>query len=374
MRYLVSILSLIAVLVTLATVKASQISMLIHAGKTAQKAGPPPEVVSTTTVQQQSWDDALTAVGSVVAAKGVALSNDAPGVVSRLYFESGATVTQGQILVELDSNVERAQRDSLRARRDLSKTSLKRTQTLVDSGAIAPAQLDTDESNYKSLTADASALDAQIARKIIRAPFSGKLGIRAVNLGQYLAPGTTITVLESIQTVFVDFTLPQQQLSNLKTGLSVRALDASRGTQLAQGTITAIEPQVDPLTRTVKVRASIPNRDENLRPGMFVQVSVLLPHQRTVLVIPATAIVHATYGDSVFLADSKPDRVPAKVARQQFVRVGEMRGDFASVTDGLQSGQEVVIAGAFKLRNGVPLVTNDEVKLHPELAPHPENH
>jgi membrane fusion protein, multidrug efflux system len=374
MRYLISLLSLVAVLVTLATVKASQISMLINAGKTMQKAGPPPEVVSTTPVQQQTWEDALTAVGSVVAAKGVALSNDAPGVVTRLHFESGASVTQGQILVELDSNVERAQRDSLRARRDLSETSLKRTQALVSSGALAPAQLDSDESVYKSLTADASALDAQIARKVIRAPFSGRLGLRGINLGQYLAPGTTITVLEAIQTVYVDFALPQQQLGNLRTGLSVRALDASRGTQLAKGTISAIEPQVDPLTRSVKVRASMPNREEKLRPGMFVQVSVLLPDQRSVLTIPATAVVHATYGDSVFLADSRSDGAPGKVARQQFIRVGETRGDFTSVVDGVKPGEEVVTAGAFKLRNGIPLVTNNEVRLQPELAPLPANH
>jgi membrane fusion protein (multidrug efflux system) len=377
MRYVISILSLVAVLATLAGVKASQISMLMGAGKAMQKAGPPPEVVSTAAVEKQTWEGTLTAVGTVVAAKGVALSNDAAGVVTRLYFESGAAVKQGQILVELDANVERAQLASIRARKDLADTSLQRTRALVNSGSIAPAQLDTDESSLKSLSADESAIGAQIGRKVIRAPFGGRLGIRAVNLGQYLAPGTTITVLEAIQTVFVDFTLPQQQIVNLKVGMQVRASEPGHDAALAEGTISAIEPAVDTVTRTVKVRASLSNRDERLRSGMFVKVKVVLPEQQTLVVIPATAVVHATFGDSVFCVDTKSTTnqvdKKARVARQQFVKLGNSRGDFVSVLAGLTPGEEVVSEGAFKLRNGSSLVINNEVKLDPKLAPHPDN-
>ncbi len=377
MRYVIAILSLVAVLATLAGVKASQISMLIGAGKAMQKAGPPPEVVSTATVEKQTWEGTLTAVGTVVAAKGVALSNDAAGVVTRLYFESGAAVKQGQVLVELDANVEHAQLASIRARKELADTSLQRTRALVNSGSIAPAQLDTDESTLKSLSADESAVGAQIGRKVIRAPFSGRLGIRAVNLGQYLAPGTTITVLEAIQTVFVDFTLPQQQIGDLKVGMPVRASEPSHSATLAEGTISAIEPAVDTVTRTVKVRASLPNQDEKLRSGMFVKVQVVLPERQALVVVPATAVVHATFGDSVFCVDNKPPTSPAdkptKIARQQFVKLGDIRGDFVSVLAGLTPGQEVVSAGAFKLRNGVALAINNEVKLDPQLAPHPDN-
>jgi membrane fusion protein (multidrug efflux system) len=377
MRYVIAILSLVAVLATLAGVKASQISMLIGAGKAMQKAGPPPEVVSTATVEQQTWEGTLTAVGSVVAAKGVALSNDAAGVVTRLYFESGAAVKQGQILVELDANVERAQLASTRARRDLADTSLQRTRALVNSGAIAPAQLDTDESTLKSLTADESAIGAQIGRKVIRAPFSGRLGIRAVNLGQYLAPGSTITMLEAIQTVYVDFTLPQQQIGSLKVGMLVRASEPSHEASLAQGTITAIEPAVDAVTRAVKVRASLPNKAEKLRSGMFVKVAVVLPEQQPVIVIPATAVVHAAFGDSVFCVQDKalngPADKPTKIARQQFVKLGDSRGDFVAVLAGVKPGEEIVSSGAFKLRNGISLAVNNDIKLDPKLSPHPEN-
>ncbi len=376
MRYVFAILSLIAVLATLAGVKASQISNLIGAGKAMQKAGPPPEVVSTSKVEGQTWEGTLTAVASVVAAQGVAVSNDAPGVVARLHFESGSIVRQGQVLVELDANVERAQIASAQARRELAETSLKRTQALVQSGAIAPAQLDTDESEFKTLTADTATLQAQVQRKVIRAPFSGKLGIREVNLGQYLASGTRIAVLEATKTVFLDFTLPQEQIANIKVGMRVRALDTADNKPIVDGAISAIEPAVDTTTRTVKVRASLPNRDDKLRPGMFVKAAVVMPDKQDVTAIPATALVHASFGDSVFVVQSKPataDQKAATAARQQFVRIGESRGDFVAVLDGIKVGDDIVTSGAFKLRNGSSIIVNNNVKLEPQLSPRPSN-
>lgn len=366
---------LLATVGALASIKAGQIGMLIGFGEQMKQAGPPPEVVGTIRADEQIWESTLSAVASVVSAKGVALSNDSPGLVSRLHFESGATVKQGQVLVELDSRVERAQLASLRARRDLAETSLARSRALVASGAVAQSQVDNDEASFKSLSADAAALEAQIARKVIRAPFSGKLGLREVNLGQYLAPGTRVAVLESTESVYVDFSLPQRNLQSLKPGMVVRAFEEAGGEAIGQGVISAIDPGVDAVTRSSKVRASFPNQDERWRPGMFVRVEVVLPEQGKVVAVPLTSVVRASYGDSLFVVDEKPgpDGKPRKVARQQFVKLGASRGDFVAVLDGLKSGEEVVSSGAFKLRNGLPLKIDDKVKLAPALSPRPEN-
>jgi membrane fusion protein, multidrug efflux system len=376
MRYLIVILGLVLLVGGLAAVKVSQIRMLIGMGETMKKAGPPPEVVGTTVAKKQTWENTLSAIGSVVSARGVAVSNDAPGIVSRLHFESGDTVKQGNVLVELDTSVERAQLTSLRARRDLAETSAKRSRALAASGAVSQSQVDADESAFKSLSADVEALSAQISRKVVRAPFSGKLGMRQVNLGQYLAPGTTVTELEAAKSIFVDFTLPQQELPKLSLGMAVRTLLAGSSKAIAEGTISAIDPTIDPMTRSIKVRASLPEIDAQLRPGMFLRVEVVLPEKNEVVAIPQTAIVHASYGDSVFVGEEKPgpDGKPRKVAQQQFVKLGTTRGDFVSVVDGLKPEQEVVTAGAFKLRNGIPLKINNQGAPQPSLDPHPVNH
>lgn len=375
MRYVIVILGLILLIGGLVAIKGSQIGMLIGMGEAMKKSGPPPEVVSTAPVQKQVWETTLGAVGSVVTAKGVALSNDAPGLVSRIHFESGDMVKQGAILVELDTSVERAQLASLRAKRDLAEISVKRSTALASSGAVAQSQVDADSSSFKSLTADATALSAQIARKVIRAPFSGKLGIRQVNLGQYLAPGTTVTTLEAEKSIFVDFALPQQDLPKVRQGMTVRALQSGTATLVSEGTISAIDPAVDPMTRSIKVRASLPDLEDKLRPGMFLRIEVVLPEKADVIAVPQTAIVHASYGDSVFVTEQKPgpDGKQRKVAQQQFVKVGTARGDFISVVDGLKAESEVVTAGAFKLRNGIPLTINNQGGPQPSLDPHPEN-
>jgi len=348
--------------------------MLIGMGKAMQKAGPPPEVVSTAPAQKQTWENTLTAVASVVTAKGVALSNDAPGIVARIHFESGDMVKQGDILVELDTSVERAQLASLRAKRELADISQKRSQKLATSGAVAQAQVDADQSSFKSLTADANALSAQISRKVIRAPFSGKLGIRQINLGQYLAPGTVVTTIEAEKSIFIDFSLPQQDLPKLSHGMTVRAFQSESSTPIAEGAIDAIDPTVDPLTRTIKVRASLPETVE-LRPGMYLRAEVVLPEKSEVVAVPQTAIVHASYGDSLFVTQQKPgpDGKSRKVAQQTFVKLGTTRGDFVAVVAGLKADEEVVTAGAFKLRNGIPLKVNNQGGPKPSLDPHPEN-
>jgi membrane fusion protein (multidrug efflux system) len=382
-RYLLPILGLVAVVAILVAIKFSQISSLMAMGKQMEKSGPPPETVSSAPAQNQDWEGTLSAVGSITAAKGVVLSNDSPGVVSRIHFESGAVVRQGQVLVDLDSSVERAQLASSRAKMELAALTVGRSRALVKSNTISQQQADNDESTLKTTTTDANALQAQIDRKIVRAPFSGRLGIREINLGQYLNSGTRITVLEAIDTVYVDFTLPQQRLDEIKIGMPVRVAIEGMDGPPRDGTIAAVDPAIDEITRTIKVRAAVPNKEETLRPGMFANVTVVLPDKGTLVAVPVTALVHASYGDSVFVVEEKkadgtppyqvPGGPPVKVARQQFVRVGESRGDFVAILDGVKPGQDVVSAGAFKLRNNGSIVVNNEVKLDPQLAPHPEN-
>jgi membrane fusion protein (multidrug efflux system) len=366
----------LALIVLLGFLKFSQISMLIGMGKQMQKAGPPPETVSTRVAEEQTWEQTLNAVASVVSAKGVSLANDAAGVVSAIHFDSGQTVKQGQILVELDARVERAQLASTRARRELAGSEATRSQNLFKSGSIAQATVDADVASLRSLSAEEASLQAQIDRKIIRAPFSGKLGIRQVNLGQYLAPGTTVSVLESPEGDYVDFTLPQENLALLHPGMVVRAQQEGAKSEPVLGEISAVDPTIDPQTRSVKLRARFP-KDNQFRPGMFLRVAVVLPDKSKVVAIPLTAVVHAPYGDSVFVTEEKPgpDGKQRQEAQQKFVKLDGTRGDFIAVTDGLKAGEEVVTAGAFKLRNGIPLnIDNKSVKLEPSLNPTPVNH
>jgi membrane fusion protein (multidrug efflux system) len=381
-RYVITILGVLVLAAGLGGLKYRQISGLIASGKEMAKMGPPPESVATALAEDQVWEDSLTAVGSIAAARGVAVSNDAPGVVAHISFESGAFVREGQVLLELDSSVEKAQLASARARRNLAEITAKRTRALVDTASIARAQADTDDATLETASMDANAIQAQIDRKTVKAPFAGRLGIRQVNLGQYLNPGTTLTMLTAIDSVYVDFSLPQQRLADVKVGMPVKAaIEGSEGAR--DGTIAAIEPDIDATTRTIKLRAAVPNKAEKLRPGMFANITVLLPNKAAVVVVPATAVVHASFGDSVFIVEDKkdatgavvkgPDGKDAKAARQQFVKIGQARGDFVSIADGVKSGQEIVTAGAFKLRNGAGIVVAKDIGAKPQLDPHPEN-
>ena len=374
---------LLAVIAVLIGIKFTQISGLIKKGKEAEKAGPPPEVIGTTVAKDDAWEDTLSAVGSVTAVRGVAVSNDSPGVVTAIHFESGQMVRAGQVLVELDTSVERAQLASAEARRDLAEVGIGRTRKLLTSEAVAKSQLDTDEAQVKSTKADTGALKAQIDRKTVRAPFAGRLGIRQINLGQYLNPGTPVTVLESIGSVYVDFSLPQQQLAEVKVGTPVKvSLTDVKGPEL-EGAIAAIDPTVDVSTRTLMVRAGVSNKEDRLRAGMFVNVVAQLGDKLKVVTAPATALVHASYGDSVFVVEDKKDEEgkpvtgsdgkPVKVARQQFVRTGLARGDFVAITDGVKAGEVLVSSGAFKLHNGSGVIVNNDVKPNPQLQPRVEN-
>jgi membrane fusion protein (multidrug efflux system) len=387
MRIAVAVGISLVVIGVLAGTKAAQISSLMKFGKAAQAAGPPPEAVGTAVAKGAEWESLLEAVGSVAAGRGVTISAEVPGVVRAIRFDSGAKVRAGQVLVELDASVERAQLSSLQARRDLASTSATRSRRLEASGAATKAQLDADEAQLKTVSADAQALAAQIDKKAIRAPFGGKLGIRSVNLGQYLNPGTPITVLESTDAVYIDFTVPQQQVARVPVGTAVRiALPGTQPPRTLTGKVAAVDPNADPVTRAVKLRASIDEGGGDtaeLRPGMFVNVSVVLPDRASVVFVPATAILRAPYGNSVYVVEDRKDEgghpmkgpggQPAKVARQQFVRLGITKGDFVAIEEGVTAGQEVVMLGAFKLRNGAPVFVNNEVQLQPSQTPNPQN-
>jgi membrane fusion protein (multidrug efflux system) len=339
--------------------------------------------VGASSAQDLSWEGQLTAVGSVVAERGVAVSNDSPGMVKAIKFDSGDEVKKGQVLVELDTGVERAQLASAAARRDLALQTAERTRKLAASQTVTQAKVETDEAQLKTAETELNALSAQIDRKVVRAAFSGRLGIRKVNLGQYLAPGTTMTTLEALDAVFVDFTLPQQTLHDVTVGLPVRITvngNLSAGESFtANGTVAAVDPSIDPTTRSIKVRAAVPNPGQKLRPGMFVDAGVVLPKRASVVAVPQTAVLHASYGDSVFVIEApKPeDKVqpgaPIKIARQQFVRLGESRGDFVAIVDGVKVGQQVVTQGAFKLRNGSRVLISNSVPQNPQVQPKPEN-
>lgn len=372
MRILIPILAVVALVSGLAAIKASQIRLLMKTGEAAQEAGPPAETVASARAERDSWQATLFAVGSVAAGRGVTIANDSPGIVARIHFDSGDEVKAGAPLVELESNVERAQLASTMARLQLAETTLERTRALVAESVASVAELDSARATYQGLQAEVSALRAQIARKVVRAPFAGKLGIREINVGQYLNPGNPITTLQSADEVYVDFALPQEHLEELRVGLPVKLRAAQSKLEL-EGVIAALDPTVDPRTRAVTVRASTKDPEERLRPGMFLNVEVMLDEQREVVSVPATAVVHAPYGDSVFLIEPAPKNGGRKLARQQFVKLGEARGDFVEVTKGLSGGELVVSAGAFKLRNGAPVTINNQVDLEPALAPNPPN-
>jgi len=372
----------LALLGGLGGVKFAQIKSLIAYGHAAVAAGPPPEVVGTRKAKQETWENRLFSVGTISPARGVTVSNDAPGVVAAIKFESGQKVRRGQVLVELDSRVERAQLASLQAQLSLARVSAERARTLFKESAVPKAQLDGAESTLESASASAAALQAQIDRKTVRAPFDGRLGIRLVNLGQYLNPGTAITDLQSSDADFVDFTLPQQQLKQIAVGMVVRINEGLPGPR-AEAVIAAVDPTLDPSTRSGRVRAAVQKMEGVVSPGMFVNVSVVLPERRNVTLVAATSLIHASFGDSVFAVEERkddsggvvtgPDGRPALLARQQFVKTGEARGDYVEVLDGVKQGQEIVAQGAFKLRNGAPVRINNSVKVEPQLSPHPEN-
>lgn len=357
----------------LAATKVSQFKALIAAAKTT---GQPPETVSSAVVRQETWQGTLSAIGSVTAVQGVTVTPDIPGTVREIAFESGAVVAKGDLLVRLDTSSEEAQLRAVDAQLQLAKLNLDRVRALREEKTVSQAELDTAESTLKQFEANADAIRTTITKKTICAPFAGRLGIRQVNLGQYLDTGKPIVSLQALSPVYVDFSLPEQNLAQLKVGMGIRLSTDAYPEQPFEGKLTAINPDLDEATRSVGLQATLENADQRLRPGMFARVEVLLPEEKSVLVIPATAVVSAPFGDSVYVIESKAatNNAPASlVVRQQFVRTGRTRGDFLAVESGLKEGEQIVSAGVFKLRNGMSVVENNNLAPKASETPKPSD-
>lgn len=355
----------------LAGIKALQIKKMIDQGKSMVI---PPAVVSAVNATSASWETVLTAVGSVTAVQGVTLTAETPGKVVRIAFDSGDRVAAGDVLVQLDVSQETAQLRALEAGENLARVNLKRMETLLAQRTTAKAEYDTALATHRQILAEMDALRAVIAKKTIRAPFAGTLGIRQVNLGQNLGDSDVIASLQHLDTVHVEFVLPQQQVAQVSPGVTVRVTSDAVPGKTLEGRLTAIEPLADSATRTVRMQALLDNPGQALRPGMFVNVGVALPERRDVTLLPATAVLYAAYSDSVFLIEPAEGNGTGDLKlRQQFVSLGERRGDFVAVTKGIEPGQTVVSTGVFKYRNGQSVVVDNTLAPEFKLAPTPEN-
>ena len=366
-RLVIAMIGLVILIAALSGIKALQIRAMIAQ---AANAVPPPETVTTDVARAESWETTLSAVGSLSAVQGVTVSAELPGKVVNITFEPGAKVEKGDLLIRQDTSSEEAQLPGAVAQADLARTVLARDAEMLADQIISRAAYDASVANADLTAAQANNIRATIAKKTIRAPFSGRLGIRQVNLGQILREGDPIVTLQSLDSIYVDFTLPQQELSRLRNGLPVQVTCDCLSGAAINGRITTVNPLVDAETRNVKLQATVANRGEKLRPGMFVNVSVGLPVKQKVLAIPATSVLYAPYGDSVFVVVEGKE---GKAVRQQFVRLGEKRGDYVAVTEGLKEGETVVSTGVFKLRNGQEVVVDNRLDPPFAKAPSPEN-
>ena len=370
-RMAIMLAAMLLFIASLGFVKFEQIRAAIAAGAAYR---PPPEAVTTVVTHEDEWPQTLRAIGTVEAVHGVTVSADLPGIVERIAFESGRAVNAGETLVELDTRQERAQLSAAQAQRDLLRLNLERSRRLLESGAIPQAENDRIAAEALEAEAHVGEIEATIARKTVRAPFAGVLGIRQVALGQYLAAGQPIVPLQSRNPIYVNFSVPQQDVAALRVGAEVRAAAESIAVDPAVGRITAINSVVDEGTRNVQVQATFENARGRMRPGMFVDVQVAVGANQRVIALPASAIHYAPYGTSVFIVGQikGPDGTSYRGVRQQFVKLGGARGDQVAVTSGVQPGEEVATSGVFKLRNGAAVVVNNQVRPGNDPAPKPE--
>jgi membrane fusion protein, multidrug efflux system len=368
-----AIIGLVVVVGLLVGIKGLQIGDMIAQGK---QFVPPPETVTSAAVTRDTWETLLTAVGSLDAVQGVTITAEVTGKVVKIAFEPGSQVAAGDLLVQQDISEEKARLRSAQATAKLAQINFERSEKLLPEKVISQSDYDNNRAKLTQAQAEVENIKAVIAKKTIRAPFTGRLGIRMINLGQVINDGQAIVALQALDPIFANFLLPQQQLARIQKGLAVRVTSDALPGQVVTGKITAINPEVDAATRNIRVQATLSNSDEQLRPGMYANVAVVLPKEEDVLTIPATAVLYAPYSDSVFVieeakggaADGKP---AGQTVRQQFVRLGEKRGDFIAVISGLKPDETVVSTGVFKLRNGQAVVVDNTLAPQFKLAPKP---
>jgi membrane fusion protein (multidrug efflux system) len=371
-RMILMLVVVIAVIAGLGFVKFRQVKAAIAMGASFQ---PPPTAVTTVVAKSETWPSTMNVIGTAGAIQGVTVSADLPGTVDKINFESGKTVQAGDVLVELDTRQERAQLAAMEAQRDLAKINFGRTQELVRQGVIAKNEFDNVSAQQKATEAQVGEIQAAIARKTIRAPFSGVLGIRQVNLGQYLAAGQAIVPLQALNPIYVNFGVPQQSAPTVGVGRKLLVTsDDLPGIQFT-GRVTALDAVVNEATRNVQVQATVPNPQAKLHPGMFVQVAVNSGANRPVIALPATAINYAPYGDSVFVVTDIQDKdgKTFRGVRQQFVKLEGSRGDQVGIVSGINPGDEIVSSGVFKLRNGAPVQINNKILPGNNPKPNPED-
>ncbi|TVQ85523.1 MAG: efflux RND transporter periplasmic adaptor subunit [Chromatiaceae bacterium] len=331
----------------------------IQAAMAGFDAPMPPETVTAVRVRTASWTPRIGAVGSVRAAQGVMVTNQVAGQVQRIRFESGDRVRSGQPLVQLDTEVDAADLAGLQASLNLARTQLERNQRLLRDRAVSQGDYDEISARLEQAQAGVAAKQALIEKKTIRAPFEGQLGIRQIDLGQYLVEGTGIVQLEALKQVYVDFTVPERRLAEIRVGQPVEVRVAAWPEAVFTGRIQALGPGIHDDTRSVPVRALLANPEGRLRPGMFAKVAALLPARTAVLTLPREAITFNTYGDSVFVIGPGEPAGTLVVQRRQ-VETGAVHGQEIEIVAGLAAGEQVVAAGQHKLRNGAVVTIVDD--------------
>lgn len=367
-KFVIALSGFAAVVALLVVVKAAQIKEM-----SSQDHSQPPSSVATVEAQAVEWHPSLSAIATLAPVEGVTISADADGTIVRIAAESGTAVKAGDLLVELDTTVEAAQLKSAEARASLAQVNLARAKELWGQQATSKSEYDAAEASARSAQADVAALEAQIAKKHVRAPFDGRVGIRLVNLGQFVARGRALLPLQKLDPIYANFNVPQREIPNIALGQTVQVkIDAFA--RPFDGRITAINSEVDAATRNIAVQATLANPDEKLRAGMFARIEVQLPESNQLVVVPATAISYASYGNSVFVVEKLKGKDGKEFVgvRQQFVQLGVTRGDLVAVS-GVKPGDVVVSAGVFKLRNGMPVQVNNAVQPANSASPKPEN-
>jgi membrane fusion protein (multidrug efflux system) len=377
MNKLIFILSLfVAVVLLLGFLVGTKMMQFGAMAEAGAQGGPPPETVSSTEASTQIWQTHLRAVGTIEPVQGILIESEAAGLVDEIAFENGQEVAKGDLLVQLDVDVEKAQLRSAVATAKLAELEYERAKTLRASGSIPQSRLDSTAADLERAQAEIENINAIIDRKTIEAPFDGRVGIRQINLGQYVPLGAPIVNLQADENVYVNFSLPQKDLSQIDASIPLSVRSDAYPDKVFQGELTAISPEIDARTRSVALQGTLENKEGLLRSGLFVEVELKLPDEQKVVVVPSTAILYAPYGNSVFIIEetSNPDTDAHELtAKQKFVRTGRTRGDFVSIVEGLKAGDRIVSAGGFKLRNGSRIQVNNELAPEPELNPSPEN-
>lgn len=370
-RMLLMLAVALLVIAGLGFVKYRQFQVAMAQGGSFQ---PPPDAVTTIIAKRETWPSTLNVIGTAAAIQGVTVSADLPGTVYKINFESGKAVHQGDVLVELDTRQERAQLAAAESDRDLAKINYGRERELVKEGVVPKQEFDNADAQQKSTEAKVGEIKATIDRKTIRAPFSGVLGIRQVNLGQYLAAGQAIVSLQSLNPIYVNFGVPQQESAQVQIGRSVEVTCDNLPGVRFKGRVNAVDSVINETTRNIQVEATLSNPQQKLRPGIFVQVELGVGAPRVVVTLPASAINYAPYGDSVFVVTDlqDPKGKSYRGVKQQFVKVQGSRGDQVAVVSGVNPGDEVVSSGVFKLRNGSAVQVNNKIQPPNSPNPHPE--